>query len=114
MKAKSLNRLVTIKSQGVQFLEHLSHNGRKLRIDIYTDTYKQQGHCHLEVLDTQAMKWNLVVFKPANSMETEENLCYRQDVRQRNLEKDFEQDRQWLLNIYEDLAPAEKEWTGPR
>ena len=95
-----LNRQIACKSQGVEVVEHLEIDGRKVRLTIYTDSYKQQGHCHLDVLNMDEMKWNQVVSRSPEVMETDGNLCYLPDIKTRNLAADFAKDRQWLLNTY--------------
>ena len=97
---KLLNRQFARKSQGVEVVEHLEIDGRKVRLTIYTDSHKQQGHCHLDVLNTAEMKWNQVVSRSPEAMETAESLCYLPDIKTRNLEADFAKDRAYLLGTY--------------
>jgi hypothetical protein len=113
----NINTLITRKSQGVQYLEHakyfeqvdhtghgINKPGRNIRIDIYTDSYKEQGHCRLEVMDPATLKWSVVVALPADSMKTDAKLIYEPDIQTRNLAADFAKDREWLLNVFLSLV----------
>lgn len=104
MIAKTLDLQTAGSGQCVLFLEHLDVDGRKARIDIKTDSYKAQGHCRLDVLDQDGMKWNNVLARPALTMATDEGLGYKPDVKTRDLRKDFAVDRQWLLDTFHKLS----------
>jgi hypothetical protein len=105
MKFKTTNCQIVRKSQGVELLEHLEAPGKvKIRISIDADSYKQQGHCHLDAFDPQSMKWNRIADRPAEGMATDTNLAYLPDRATRNYAPDFQADRLWLLKIYESLV----------
>ena len=100
MKIKSIDVQVAKGGQTVRWLEYLDIDGRKVRIDIKTDSYKFQGHCYIEVLDKETLKWNSVVFRPPLTMVVDPNLGYGPDIKIRDVTKDFASDRKWLLDTY--------------
>jgi hypothetical protein len=101
MRIKTLDSQVARKSQGAALLEYLEVNDRKVRIDIYSDSYKNQGHCRLETLDKATGKWAVTVFRIPERMETDTEL-YVKEGGIRNA--DFAADREWLLKVYEGLG----------
>jgi len=101
---KSVEKLISTASQGVRYIEYLDDNGIKIRIDIYSDSYRHQGHCFLEVMDKDKLQWNKIAFKPAGGMKTRPGLNSIMDSKTHDFTPDFAEDRKWLLTIYNHLT----------
>jgi hypothetical protein len=91
----TLDRTIAHGRQDVDYIEHLSIDGRKARITIRSNAYSFQSSARLDVLDREAMKWNLIVALPAAAMKTPEGLCY--EPAERDLQRHFDADRAQLL-----------------
>ena len=103
---KTIDKQVVRDGQGIHYLEHVEAKdgthavSTKLRVDIYSDAYKNQGHCRLDAFDADSLKWHNVASRPPTGMETDNDLCYRPDRDTRDFTKDFAADRKWLLDLF--------------
>ena len=100
---KVFEKQIAKTSQGLRYLEHLEVNGTKLRIDIHSDSYRQQCYCRLNAFNKDSLTWNLIADRPYGAMATKEGLCYRSCE---GTPSDFAADRKWLLNLFCDLTDA--------
>ncbi len=101
---KILDKQITVESQGVRYIEYSEIREYKVKIEIYSDTYKAQGHCRLEVLDKERMKWTKVVVIPAEAMKTNKGLYVHPAKKTRDFTPDFAADREWLLTVFGHLT----------
>ena len=104
---KTLDKQIARTSQGIHYLEHIevkddTHAANaKLRVDIYSDSYKNQGHCRLDAFDAGGLKWHNVASRPPTGMATSNDLCHEPDLSgSRNFTPDFAADRKWLLDLF--------------
>lgn len=73
---------MTKSRQGVNYLKVIKHaSGHKLRIKIYSDSYRFQCYAFIEVFHPEKLAWNEVARIPYASMKTPEGLCYEPCIR---------------------------------
>ena len=104
MKFILISKDIAVKMQGVHLIEHLKDaNGTKLRVDIYSDAYPAQCHARIDRWD--GTQWQSLAYRPApigcckGGIKTKAGLSYLPNAMTRDFTKDFDEDREWLLDV---------------
>ena len=82
-RTTAIQHEITKHRQGVQYLKIVKHSsGHKLRIKIYSDSYKFQCTALVEVFNPQNLAWNEVARIPHAAMDTPDKLVYNPYINQ--------------------------------
>jgi hypothetical protein len=94
---------ITKLGQGFSYRETLTHAGRHLRIALRTDSYKDQGHAHIEILQPDLTWTTLATIEP-RAMQTDASIFYERRI---ITAADFHKDTKQLLDeAIRLMAPA--------
>lgn len=102
-KFKELSNEMSKSRQGILYKETLQHiaSQHKVRIEIYSDSYKFQCYARIEVFHPQELKWNKLEYIPSANMATPEQLVYSVPVSSSvyMVQNQFMVDRNKLLQL---------------
>jgi len=93
-KTTPIAKTITKGRQGVIYREMLSVDGKKLRIDIESDSHAFQSHARIEIYNPTELKWNNLASIHYAAMKTPAQLYYSSAGMQ---EHNFTTDRNELL-----------------
>lgn len=96
---KSLNKEIGKGRQSVFYKETLEYKGKKLRIEIKSDSHRFQ--CYATVSLFGDSQWNQIDSIHYSRMKTEDSLVYRPNILPN--EKDFKADRDRLVELAKDV-----------
>ena len=97
---KSLNKELSNGRQSVEYKETLEHNDRKIRIEIKSDSYRNQCYARAKLWDGD--KWNFVDDIPSSEMSTKDGLAYMPPERKAT-SASFKSDRDKLIKLVKDV-----------
>lgn len=83
------------KGQNVDYSEVGTYEGRKIKLHIHVDSYKNQGYARAFVWSADALKWNEIYSILPLNMKTDKDLGYGPKSISR---ADFATDRNTLLD----------------
>jgi len=100
---------MTKSRQGVHYLKVLKHaSGHKLRIKIYSDSFRFQCYAFIEVFHPEKLAWNEVARIPSAVMSTPAELVYEPAIYSAKtiplgVERYFKMDAEKLVKMAKDI-----------
>jgi hypothetical protein len=94
-----IDKSISTDSQDVRYYEIISIDGKKLKMEIRSNSFKHQCHAYVYSLEDtgSGIKWNIVHSIAATVMKTPEKLCYKSGVT--DYENYFTADRNDLVRV---------------